>query len=41
MQAGIEATRLALPAIHRVIEAWVAAHSQSAPAPAAALVKAH
>jgi NTE family protein len=41
MQAGMEATKVALPAIHRVIEAWVAAHSQGAPAPAAALVKAH
>jgi NTE family protein len=45
MQAGIEATRLALPTIHRVIEAWVAARSQPAPAampaPASALIKAH
>jgi NTE family protein len=41
MQAGIEATKLALPAIHRVIETWVAAHSQAAPAPTPAMVKAH
>jgi NTE family protein len=33
MQAGIEATQKAMPAIHRAIEAWVAAHS--APHPAA------
>ena len=33
MQAGIEATQKAMPAIHRAIEAWVAAHS--APPPAA------
>jgi NTE family protein len=30
MQAGIEATRQAMPAIHKVIEAWVAAHSKPA-----------
>jgi hypothetical protein len=41
MQAGIEATKLALPAIHQAIEAWVAAHWQAAPATAPALVKAH
>ena len=33
MQAGIEATQKAMPAIHKVIDAWVAAHSQP-PAPA-------
>ena len=37
MQAGIEATKQAMPTIRKVIEAWVAAHSQAAPA----LVQAH
>jgi NTE family protein len=32
MQAGIEATRQAMPAIHKVIEAWVVAHSKPASA---------
>ncbi|HJW71415.1 MAG TPA: patatin-like phospholipase family protein [Geothrix sp.] len=34
MQAGIESTRSAIPAIHKVIDAWIAAHAPSAtPAP--------
>lgn len=41
MQAGIEATKQALPAIHQAIKAWVAARSQAAPASTPALVKAH
>ncbi|HEX7597507.1 MAG TPA: patatin-like phospholipase family protein [Polyangia bacterium] len=31
MQAGIESTKNAMPAIRKVIDAWVAAHSQPAP----------
>ncbi len=33
MQAGIEATQKAMPAIHKVIDAWVAAHTVYRPAP--------
>jgi len=33
MQAGIEATQKAMPAIRNVIEAWVKAHTPTAPAP--------
>ncbi len=32
MQAGIEATQKAMPTIHKVIAAWVGAHSKPAPA---------
>jgi NTE family protein len=32
MQAGIEATKRAMPSIHKVIAAWVAVHSQPIPA---------
>ena len=31
MESGIEATRAAIPTIHRVIDAWVAAHTRPAP----------
>jgi NTE family protein len=31
MQAGIEATQAAMPTIHKVIDAWVAAHTRTVP----------